>query len=345
MNSFQLEEKKLNSEKNYITSKDIYSIINNYHSDVMSGFYEMQSNFMKNRYRKHDGLEMSTIIICLVKSYHLAIMRLRERDLNHDISINNFFENYLTINKTDPVSHKIVSIVKETGIPKETVRRKIKKLIKNSIVTINTKKEYSWNLEKKRENEYLEILQNDIRSISKFILTITKSLNIKLDSKSVEKTIQNNFSFFTYHFYNCQLNWLKWWQTKFGDIDMMFVIIQILIPTLKEYNADQISQKININNLHTYIGKTNIKPNQTISSVSATSISDITGIPRATSIRKLEKLVNLGVLVKENKTKRFYINQSTPGRTKNVFTRDTVNFTLSTFSDFFAVIINAIRNY
>ena len=33
------------------------------------------------------------------------------------------------IEKDSRISHKIVSIVKTTGIPKETVRRKIKKLI------------------------------------------------------------------------------------------------------------------------------------------------------------------------------------------------------------------------
>ena len=40
------------------------------------------------------------------------------------------------------------------------------------------------------------------------------------------------------------------------------------------------------------IGKTNIKHNLAKASVSATAVSDITGIPRATCIRKLEKLTS-----------------------------------------------------
>ena len=39
--------------------------------------------------------------------------------------------------------------------------------------------------------------------------------------------------------------------------------------------------------------------------ISATSISDITGIPRATCIRKLDKFVKMKVLQKNNKTKRY----------------------------------------
>ena len=47
--------------------------------------------------------------------------------------------------------------------------------------------------------------------------------------------------------------------------------------------------------------------------ISATSVSEVTGIPRATCIRKLEKFVKMKVLDKDLKTKRYYlkINQST----------------------------------
>ena len=42
------------------------------------------------------------------------------------------------------------------------------------------------------------------------------------------------------------------------------------------------------------------------SDISATSISDITGIPRATCIRKLDKFVKMKVLQKNSKTKKSY---------------------------------------
>ena len=47
--------------------------------------------------------------------------------------------------------------------------------------------------------------------------------------------------------------------------------------------------------------------------ISATSVSDITGIPRATCIRKLDKFVKMKILEKDEKTKRYSLslNQTT----------------------------------
>ena len=76
--------------------------------------------------------------------------------------------------------------------------------------------------------------------------------------------------------------------------------------------------------------------------ISATSVSEITGIPRATAIRKLDKLVNLGFLVREIKTKRYSINQSMDARTKNIMSKDNVTFTIKTFSDYISIILNSL---
>ena len=65
-----------------------------------------------------------------------------------------------------------------------------------------------------------------------------------------------------------------------------------------------------------------------------TAVSDVTGIPRATCIRKLEKLVLLGFLLRETKTKRYYINQNIADRTRNVVTRENMLFTIETFSQY-----------
>ena len=42
-------------------------------------------------------------------------------------------------------------------------------------------------------------------------------------------------------------------------------------------------------------------------SVSATSISDLTGIPRATCSRKLDKLVKMNVIAQDRLSKRYYV--------------------------------------
>ena len=86
------------------------------------------------------------------------------------------------------------------------------------------------------------------------------------------------------------------------------------------------------------------KYNFSKTAVSAAAISDVTGIPRATCIRKLGKLVMLGFLLREAKTKRYYVNQNYADRTKNVTTKENVNDTIDTFSKFLTVALNNLTH-
>ena len=100
--------------------------------------------------------------------------------------------------------------------------------------------------------------------------------------------------------------------------------------------------EIGLENTYKLIGKTK-KEKFSDSSVSATSISEITGLPRATCIRKLNKLVELEFLIKETKTKRFYINQSS-GKSKKIITKEAVNSTIKSFSIFLSIVLNSIAS-
>ena len=108
-------------------------------------------------------------------------------------------------------------------------------------------------------------------------------------------------------------------------------------------------KSLGIDNLYTVIGRTNPEYKMSDSTISASSIAEISGIPRATCIRKLDKLVKLGFLIREVKTKRYFVNQVTNDRTKHVIKKDYVLFTINSFSDFLSIVINAItrnqKNY
>ena len=338
-----------NLQKNYsfqkqknFTPEKISVLLNDHYTDLLKEFYEMQCSFLSTRYKVHKSIETSAIIISLIKSAHLAIIRQRERNLDHDISLNNFFSNITSLEKDSRISHKIVSIVKTTGIPKETVRRKIKKLIGTEFIGSNKNKEYFWNVTEKRQKNFINIMSNDIAAISKFICCITKYIGLDLTQKVVEEEIKAQFSFYFYHFTNCQLTWLKIWQDKFKDVDLIFIIMQVLIPTLNYADKSTKIKNLGIDNLYTIIGKTNPQYRSSENTISASSISEISGIPRATCIRKLQKLVRLGFLIREIKTKRYYVNQTTSDRTKHVVQKDFVLFTINSFSDFLAIVINAI---
>ena len=312
--------------------------------NLMSEFYEMQSMFLSKRYKIHQSLETACILICLIKSTHLSIMRQREKNLDHDISLNNFFNNLDIINSNphnlDKAANKVVSIVNATGIPKETVRRKLKKLEKEEFIKVNKYKEYFWNLQEKRKDDFIRIIKTDIIGVAKFVFNISKFLDINLDQKDIEKEIKKQFSFYFYHFLNCQLTWLNMWQNKIKDVDLVLIGLQALMPALQ--NADKNIKIQGLDTAYKLIGHASENYKFSANSVSAASISEITGIPRTTCFRKLEKLVVIGMLVREEKTKRYYVNKQTLGRTKHIITKDNINFTIKTFSDYLSIIINAI---
>jgi len=330
-------QKKLNFRIENITK----ILVNNY-ADVVKEFYEMQSSYLTSRYTIHKNLETATVIQCFIRSAHLEIVRQRETNLDHSISFSDFVTNLKTI---DIPSHKIVYIVNSTGIPKETVRRKVKNLIEKKIIFKNKNNEYLWNMTTvEREKEFINTMNIDINMISKFIYSFMKYLNLDLSKKQIAEEIRSQFSFYMYHFLNCQLNWLKMWQTKLKDVDLIFIAIQALIPTI-EFLEKKEDTDLNLDNLNKIIGKTSAKYQLSNVAVSATSISDVSGIPRATCIRKLDKLVSLGMLVREVKTKRYYVNPAVSDRTKNITKKENIIFTINSFSSLLSIVISAlIRN-
>tara|TARA_B100000686_G_scaffold151399_1_gene158661 strand:+ start:60 stop:476 length:417 start_codon:yes stop_codon:yes gene_type:complete len=136
------------------------------------------------------------------------------------------------------------------------------------------------------------------------------------------------------------------WQNKIKDIDLILITLQALIPTLQYLDKHISSKDLNVENLYSIVGQANEDYKFSNTSISAASVSEVTGIPRATCIRKLEKLVKLGFLIKETKTKRYFVNQVTAARTKNIITQENVRYTIDIFSEYLSIIINALtRKY
>jgi len=319
-----------------LSSQDISNLIQTHYSTLMESFYELQSSFLCGIYKRYGSIETANIILCFARSVHLEIIRQREKDLNYNVSLENFWKNFNTIEKP---TEKITSVVKITGIPKETVRRKITNLMEIGYLEKDKKnRSYTWSLQEKEKTNFFEIINKETKSLSNFISKIGKDLGLKSDSKVVEVEIRSQFSFYWYHYLSCQLEWLQWWQLKFKDNDLLLIALQATIPTL--HFIDKKIKPTNIEDVFKIIGQVN-KDECSNCSISATSVSEVTGIPRATAIRKLDKLVNLGFLVRE-KNKRYSINQSTDSRTKNIMSKDNVTFTIKTFSDYIAIILNSL---
>ena len=282
---------------------NIEKIIKDNFVKLMPTFYEMESTFLSGLYKRYGDLEGGNIVIYFARDLHLEILRKRENDLDFDLSLDFFWRNHKNIRQG---KKKIISVSKETGLPKETARRKIISLIRKKHLRKEDKSRLFWEPSSEHKETYIKIIGEQINSLSKFILEQTKLLNTVIPLAKIEKEIKKNYSFYWYHYLSVQLQYIKFWHQKLNDLEMLLIGLQTIIQTINYINrkSDGTNSIINRFQKGQDIKEANI---------SATSVSEVTGIPRATCIRKLEKFVKMKVLDKDLKTKRYYlkINQST----------------------------------
>ena len=266
---------------------------------LMPSFYEMESSFLSDVYKRYGDLEGGNIVICFARDCHLEILRKREKDLDFDLSLDKFWKNHRDVHQP---KKKIIFVSKETGLPKETARRKIITLIKTKHLRKGEKNRLIWEPSSEFKDTYVKIIDQEITALSKFIFEQGKFLFLNLPLSKIQKEIRINYSFYWYHYLNVQLEYIKFWHDKLKDLEMLLIGLQVIIQTLNylKRKTTDISSLLNNKNIK------NISTRE--ANISATSVSDITGIPRATCIRKLDKFVKMKILQKDHKTKRYYLS-------------------------------------
>ena len=92
----------LPQKENYnLTSLDISELIETHYSTLMQAFYQSQSGFLCSIYKRYQSIESANIILCFSRNVHLEIIRQREKDLNFDVSIDNFWKNFSLVQKPE----------------------------------------------------------------------------------------------------------------------------------------------------------------------------------------------------------------------------------------------------
>jgi len=119
---------------------------------------------------------------------------------------------------------------------------------------------------------------------------------------------------------------------------MVLIALQSLIQTIRYISS---STKGDMNTFLLNKIPKNIDTKN--ANISATSISEITGIPRATCIRKLEKFVKMNILEKDNLSKRYYLLTNQLAINPVLSHGDVVKTTTSIFSDFCAVFLSNFK--
>jgi len=256
-------------------------IFNNFNS-ISPYFYKLISEWMSDAYKIFKDLDKFLILIYLINT---DFEFFRRNNLN--ITYESFYKDKtLEINKIN-----LIQISKDLNIPKESVRRKISELEKKGVIKKKGKKIF---LDRSayESQEPINTLKNVSVLLSKFS-EISKKKNLtkkSLDRTEVSKLIKNNFSFCWYQFFKFIFSYCYRWRKYFGDLEIMLIGITIAFNSVT-------TASIKLKGIDSYIEewREDILQNN-IRGINAMSISEITGIPRPTVIRKINSLIKLNMI-------------------------------------------------
>ena len=171
--------------------------------------------------------------------------------------------------------------------------------------------------------------------ISEFseILTREKLLKKSLNRLEISVLLKNNFSFCWYQFFKFIFSYCYRWRKYFKDLELMLIGITIAFNSVT-------TATIKLKGIESYIDKWRkeiLQSNER--GINAMSISDITGIPRPTVIRKIKILIKMNMIeIDKNKLLFVKFNEKSFNETSKL-----QNQTINDLSDFISRTFNQIN--
>lgn len=292
-------------------------------------FIEFQFSFLSGLYNRYQGLENGNLVLYFAKLLHQDILRHKDYDLNFDLSFNKFWENHHSV---IPKKNSIIQIANDTYLPKETTRRKILQLTKQKILS-RQNKNLGWLPNEQYKKSYNLFIQKEIEDVSRLVAFVCKKINLPFSREKILEEYKQKFSFYWFHYLSVQIEYLKSWRLQIKDLDLLLIVLQLESKSTSQIKKDIIFHE------KLYQDPSVIK-NSKGSSISATSVSEVTGIPRATCIRKLETLVKLKMISQDKISKRYYL--SPQSLSSNLISKQLTEKVTRKFSEFYFICLRAL---
>ena len=260
-----------------IRSEVISTLFQKKYSEIMPVWMPLQLQWMNEAYRTFYDYEKFMIVMhLLAKTFEFYA--------NNFVKLN--YEEYFNQNQVEIKKINVMEIANSLNIPKETARRKVVELEELGTIKRLKKKII---IDKKT---WPNIKPHDTMiRLSRFFATLSKILYEEelmeetLNSEKIIKAVKENFSYVWKHYYDMQLPMLLNFKKLHGDIETHHIHAICIVNQALNSKTNDNSQMSKEYYLEKYFFSTNAL------GINAMSISDITGIPRATVIRKLKILV------------------------------------------------------
>ena len=268
----------------------ISNVINKNYGYIMTEFLELQRGWLFRAYSTFKDLDKYLILMSLVdktfKSYSEYLFKYN-------------YDKFYSVKSYELKKFNIVNIAKELSISKETARRKILEIEKQGLIIKNKKAVFM------QRNAYsVQKPTDSITQISRFMSSLSKLLkknkivNNDISTNNFEVLIKKNFTQCWGYFLNFQIQYLTLFKKNFFDDYETLSIWAMIVYNQNLYFNKKINKTDNSLVKETYF-KMVILDNSL--GLNAMSISDLTGIPRPTVLRKLNKLIKKKWISKDKK--------------------------------------------
>ena len=267
--------KSLPSISSQIDEKIIFKTIEKNFSKLAPYYYSFISNWLIRAYKHYHDIDKFIIVIYLINK-DLIFFRRNGLIIDYDTFYKDKTVEIEKINITD--------ISKDLNIPKESVRRKVLELEKKGVIKKTGKKIFV-----DRSAFYAAQAVDTLKDLTLLLHKFNKLLKkTKVGEKIIEineisASIKNNFSFCWYQFYKFLFIFTNRWRKEVIDLETF--CIGILVMLNASHNKDFKIKDLNLKSYQKLVMSSDNK------GLNAMSISDITGIPRPTVVRKLKYLI------------------------------------------------------
>tara|TARA_X000000368_G_scaffold53442_1_gene38017 strand:- start:408 stop:1367 length:960 start_codon:yes stop_codon:yes gene_type:complete len=306
----------------HIDEKVINKIIQENFATLAPSFFTLTSNWFVRAYDHYKDIDKFIIIIYLI---NINLIYFRQNGIKIDYET--FYKDKsIEINKIN-----ISDISKDLGVPKESIRRKVLELEKEGTIKRSGKKIFVV-----RDTLYSARATNTLTEIATILHEFNKILKKeKLASevysiKEIISAMKENFSYCWYQFNKFWFIYIGRWRAELKDLEYLAIGMVVIINAVKN---KEFSSKKNISSYHKALMGSDLR------GVNAMSISEITGIPRPTVVRKLKFLIDKKYLhINQKKLITFNAKDSAFQKTGKM-----INQNMLSLSNFIHKIFNQIR--
>ena len=281
------------SVSSQIDEKIIFKVIDKNFSRLAPHYYKLINNWMIGAYQSFGNIDKYIILIYIINKDFIFF---RKNGLI--IDYDTFYKDKIL--EVDKIN--ISDISKDLKIPKESVRRKVEELEKADIIRRKGKKIFVNRIA-------IPVVQANLtlKNMSILLYEFNKILKeegivkVSYQTTEISDSIKKNFSFVWYQFYKFLFIFTNRWRKEVGDLETFCIGIIVLVNAAenKSFRIKDFSRKKYASSIQGSDER----------GVNAMSISDITGIPRITVIRKLKYLIKRNIL-QINEKKLITLNMS-----------------------------------